>query len=378
MVRLTRFGLIFSYIVTSIVLFIFLVEGVSWISIRMLPMMSGILNERSIKNINIDGRVNSPVYKDKGNARKLFADLIFNIKDVYHPYAVWRNGKVETETLNIDKNGNRKTCYQENLSNDAKKLFIFGGGHVVGEGVEDCDSLPSYLSKVFMENNLNTKVFNYGTGGFASTQEMLRLLTEIHKGNTPDYVIFYDGVNDLINGVYNPGIPGYHMGFNRIQKQFNTSGLIGFYNKSNFARLLEFLDERFNRRDRKIPDVDIKLRVAKSLDIYKKNIEILEVFSKVFDFKYFAFWQPELLTSRKRMSDYEKMQKRTSGRLNSVYEEGYSRIKKIDFNGLNFYNISHIYDKQQEDIFFDFNHVGSSGNALAADEIFAIISDELQ
>jgi hypothetical protein len=65
-------------------------------------------------------------------------------------------------------------------------------------GAPDWGTIPAYLQEELEERfNGAVCVVNYGEDGFASTQEVILLLIELQRGNVPDAVIFYDGVNDV-------------------------------------------------------------------------------------------------------------------------------------------------------------------------------------
>ena len=90
-----------------------------------------------------------------------------------------------------------------------------------GTGVPDEYTIPSLLAKQFKEHGVsNICITNFGQGGWVNTQEMLELIMQIKKGNIPNMVVFYDGVNDSYSAFQNKvaGIPENES--NRIE-EFN-------------------------------------------------------------------------------------------------------------------------------------------------------------
>ena len=355
-------------------------------TIRLIPVLSCILNNKSFSNIERNQKINSPCYTDKTLARQIYCDFQEGrLREVYSPYIIWEDEEIHTETLNIDSNNNRKTCFSEKCSasnqigKEKKKVFLFGGGYMLGYGVDDCNTIPSLLSQIISENN-NPNFYcivNFGASGYTSTQELIKLIVEIQNGNIPDVVIFYDGLNDIEIGAYRPGIPGYHMGYRRISNKFSNSGLGNVLFNSNIAKLYSYIHERFIRRDSGIDIFEINKKNAQLLNIYKKNIEILSALAFQYNFKYYAFWQPSLLASKKSKTAYEKLQPEFAGNFNEIQKNAYKIILEMDFSDLNFVNLNNIFDHNVNDIFIDYLYLGPKGNKLVAETIYETIKTDL-
>ncbi len=72
------------------------------------------------------------------------------------------------------------------------------------------------------------------------------MLERLTSNDTPDIVIFYDGVSDLYAGTYSPAIPLHSQGVRaRWSTNFcnGTAGLLmGIYNGSNYKPLFNKLN----------------------------------------------------------------------------------------------------------------------------------------
>lgn len=89
-----------------------------------------------------------------------------------------------------------------------------------GSGARDSFTIPSLLSQILSEHGISIHVVNYGESGFVSTQEVIALMLQLKKGNIPDVVMFYDGVNDTFSA-FQHGIAGIPQNeFNRF-REFN-------------------------------------------------------------------------------------------------------------------------------------------------------------
>ena len=121
----------------------------------------------------------------------------YELKTKYVPYLGWDRIAYEGQYININDQGVRKTWQPENDLTNAKELFIFGGSALWGTGARDDYTIPSYVVKLFNENNYNIRVTNFGESGYTFLQELIQLELLLHDGAHPDYVIFYDGANDV-------------------------------------------------------------------------------------------------------------------------------------------------------------------------------------
>ena len=73
---------------------------------------------------------------------------------------------------------------------------MFGGSTTFGDGARDDYTVSSWLQKILDDTPYCTEVTNFGQEGYVSSQELLLLLEQLRIKNTPDLVVFYDGIND--------------------------------------------------------------------------------------------------------------------------------------------------------------------------------------
>lgn len=80
-------------------------------------------------------------------------------------------------------------------------VWVFGGSTVYGAEVPDEFTIPSFLQRMLNSDFPNRyKVFNLGANSVGVSQQTERLRSEeIRNG---DVVIFYDGTNDMFQGLY--------------------------------------------------------------------------------------------------------------------------------------------------------------------------------
>jgi hypothetical protein len=93
-------------------------------------------------------------------------------------------------------------------------LYVVGGSTVYGAEVPDAYTIPSYHQRLLNRRQPGEwRVENCGTISVGSAQELELLRTlPLRPG---DMVVFYDGVNDVVEGVFNGDPRGWIVGENR-------------------------------------------------------------------------------------------------------------------------------------------------------------------
>ena len=168
--------------------FFFLVENFS---------MVGCSESVSEKRYQTDRRYKADSYLDENISKEYFYHFHKANESKWYPYLYWRREGYKSDYINIDKNGVRKTCGNECTDSKKFRIFIFGGSTVWGTGVGDCETIPTYVSKMLSEKGICAEVLNFGETGYVSFQETISFLLNLRKGNIPDIAIFYNGVNDV-------------------------------------------------------------------------------------------------------------------------------------------------------------------------------------
>lgn len=113
----------------------------------------------------------------------------------YQDYIGWKYKDFQGEYLNI-KDGLRRTTLSS--VKNARQVFFFGGSAIWGYGVADGATIPSIFTKT---TGYGAK--NYGENGFSARQSLALLqniyLTEKKTSSNSKLVLFYDGVNDVVD-----------------------------------------------------------------------------------------------------------------------------------------------------------------------------------
>lgn len=315
----------------------------------------------------------SSIYKDSLWAKQYFNDFE-HLEKEYYPFYEWRRKEYKSEFINISKDGIRKTWNPE-CKERVNKVFVFGGSTIWGTGARDEWTIPSLLSKNLNKLKSTYFVVNFGDSGYVLTQEIIILLLELRQGNFPDYVIFYDGVNDVLSTFENGNAGLIHhydrwkMKLDMDAKIFNAMTKEAIMDYSKIYYYIDYIINTYIKREQAFnyTDGELKKLAQQIIEEYRKNIDLVERLSQSYGFRYIFLWQPVLFTVKpKTEEEQEALAVRPRG-LEQLYIYTYELAEKL--NARNFYNLSHIFDGKTETFFIDYCHIGEKQNQIVADTI---------
>ncbi len=343
------------------------------------------LKQQSIGIRRYDPRLEFSMYdgfEDKLTFAKEFAEAR---KMTLHPHYMWKTKPYTGKYVNIDEDGHRKTI--KNPDPEAKKVFMLGGSTLWGEGSPDDGTIPSYL-QAKLGNGYN--VTNMGQTGFTSVQELSYLLDRLTKGDVPDIVIFYDGVNDGFTTVYSPAERrSLHnveqmLGFKPEPTTLGTA-LRDVYQGSGYAILPKFLkflpastDAQHQGWDEKIAP-KVAENVQHTLNDYEELMKQVNALAETYGFEVYHFWQPNLFSDKRPVQGDEEhpLAEASTTWVNSqkdLYKAARKRFSGREANGI-FY-IGDVLDDMGP-TYIDWCHITPEGNARVADAIYVRLKDRL-
>jgi len=269
-----------------------------------------------------DYRIHREVYENETWAEDYFSEFQESFSKEYYPYVGFRRVPDYTgRHININRDSIRSTHFQCPAEH-TYVIYFFGGSTAWGSGVRDQGTIPSLLSKKLCEQGYNVQMTNFGESGYTSTQEIIRLLLELQKGNQPDIVIFYDGFND-VNSAKSNLIAGYPYYVSARKKEFNS------HDNLNIAPLFndfyKLTDKYIPKQQWIEPQLDIEL-AHDTAHLYLKNNQIIRAMENEFDFKSFFFWQPTIYTKQVLSPD-----EKNNINMDSVLEDYYGEVSKMGF-----------------------------------------------
>lgn len=326
-------------------------------------------------------RYQCSVYKNSFWAKKYF-DCFNKIGKDYYPFYEWRKKELKSQFINISNEGIRKTynpVYKDNLV----KVFVFGGSTIWGTGSRDEYTIPSLLSKDLNRQQDLYFVNNFGESGYVLNQELVFLTIQLKKGKIPNYVIFYDGVNDVLSAFLN-GKTGfiYHydrwkMKLNMEPKIFNEMSREAILNNIKLYYYVDLFIKKYIKNEDVVPkyaDADLRKLACQVIEEYKENITFIDKLSKAYGFQYMFIWQPVLFTSSSITDEERRILFVQDENLKTLFAYTYEMADKLNIP--HFYNLSHIFDNKKETFFIDDCHISEKANLIVANKIYELIKNE--
>ena len=150
-----------------------------------------------------DPRVLELGYRNEPWAVDHFREL-GRLEDRWQPFVYFRQKSFEGQTIHVDAQGHRAVWQPSKpLDSGSKpiKVVFLGGSSLWGFGARDDHTIPSYVARMFHERGISVEVRNLSEIGYVNTQELIALIGDLQAGDRPDYVVFYDGVNDTTSAL---------------------------------------------------------------------------------------------------------------------------------------------------------------------------------
>jgi lysophospholipase L1-like esterase len=299
-----------------------------------------------------------------------------NRAQTFEQYVMYRGAEFDGEFFNQDRDGIRATWAPDYDNNTAKtNVYMFGGSTLWGYHARDDHTIPSYLAKYLHEHGYQATVTNHGVIRDSSSTELVRLFQLLKAGHKIDFVIFYDGFNDVASGVR--GMPGRFPDYDRYKEIFLNKGS-GFHqikqglekivrDHSASYDLLGRLAFRGAESARAEPGLEYQNRLAdQTADSYMESIGAIERLSKSYGFKYAAFWQP-MAYLEPFLTEEERPRVEASNNVRMKFLVGPLVNQRLATGVMpNFYNISGALNDRQESVYVDIGHLTERGNEIMA------------
>ena len=231
-----------------------------------------------------------------------------------------------------------------------------------------------------------------GEQGYVNTQELILLLRQLQRGDVPDLVVFYDGVNELFSAYQNNEV-GIPQNESRRRREFNflndpkrvrAAYLAQLMQPQGLSRLQDAFQKRF-RADDSVGGAGLQPfqsavmaevsnqdeLITQTLVVYKSNIEMIQLLSSHYDFDSLFYWQP-LIFTKKILSSYERQwYEIASGQWRDFLLAAYERVAEdVHLNQVpQFHNIAAIFDELDRPYYVDAFHLTEEGNLVVAGEI---------
>lgn len=329
----------------------------------------------------IDRRVDSPVYAGFPERAEFWIEHVRASEARFEPYYHWRRNGFAGRYTNVSPEGVRTTARPTPVEPGAGKVFVFGGSTIWGTGSPDDKTIPSLLQSML---GGRYDVYNFGETAYVSAQELNYLLYQLARGNRPDVVIFYDGVNDGYAGAYSPAVPRDPQNLREEERQRRLEKrpldvLRGLLRASNYGRLIDYVRGMAGTEGPSYQEWDaqvspsIQKNSEEVIRLYEEHIRQVRALAREYGFKAFFFWQPNLFSLSRNTNSYERTLIESASPIlvesqQAVYQVAKRRLSNREGEGIFF--LGNVFDSTDDPIYIDWMHVGPNGNERIAREIF--------
>ena len=335
-----------------------------------------------------------PFIRDKAWVKGLadeILDVTRNDGFAYHSLLGWTAKEYHGTHVNVDARGLRKTWNP--IFPPEKKvatIYMFGGSTTWGMWARDDQTVPSHLSRWLHEHGHEFIVYNYGNLAYTATQEWVHLILLLKQGHRPDYVLSYDGVNDVY-GAYESGAAGSRLNVFGMRNKFGADdspfqllrvGLRGLLAEHSMiyhyiSRINAILSPPsvYWEAAAGYDDGRLKTLAGEIADHYASSHELLDHLSKAYGFEYLSFWQPVAFTEDQLLEEEKKTDVRMDDpALGKLYRYVRKALKTKSLP--NHHDIADALKDRAGNCYVDYCHLCEEGNAAVAERIGRIFTSK--
>tara|TARA_B100001063_G_scaffold242015_1_gene269927 strand:+ start:188 stop:1285 length:1098 start_codon:yes stop_codon:yes gene_type:complete len=275
----------------------------------------------------------------------------------------------EGKWINV-KNNRRVTINEQ--KNYLHTIYLFGGSTVYNGEVPDHLTIASQLA-LLGANDYLYKVVNMGATSIHSAQQFGRLKSEISL-NKGDVVIFYDGVNDVLQRIIYENREGYMVG----QPKKESFWMKLLRSKRKYSSILQITYSEMIKNTKKTSST----LISNSIDDYVNVLVDTNNYVKSHGSHFYHFLQPTLFTKNK-LNEYEqalvvKGEPFVPIQFVDPYKRSYPLIKNR-LNNFNFsYSLTEVFDNLNVSPFLDYCHINHTGNKIISENIWNNINIKLK
>ncbi|HJR16684.1 MAG TPA: hypothetical protein VJ808_07505 [Gemmatimonadales bacterium] len=329
----------------------------------------------------------SAYYREKPWATAYWREF-HSIRHAYHPYFLWRARPFPGRLINVDSSGLRETPGSR-CGAGAYQVYTFGGSTLWGWGEPDSGTLGAHIQGELAGTHPGPVcVRNFAQLGSNSTQDLIQLLRELQAGRTPDLVIFYSGVNEIIPP-YGYGEAGTHFDLRVVaarveaaldQSQSAGRGLRTWIAGSSLWHLASKVGKAARTPGQPGggpagaggPFVSQRLADA-IVRTFLTNIVALDAVAGRYGFSYEVFWQPNALVGHKPLTREEHAMRAQEG-ITPLLRLVYSQMSCVAARHQQVHDLTDVFAGESALVYLDWNHVNSPGNRVIARAIAQTIS----
>lgn len=321
-----------------------------------------------------------PNYRDNPEAALVHFTEYDNLtKGYYESFYGWRRPRIETQTINIDENGLRRTYLPED-STPSHTVAFFGGSTMWGTGAPDFGTIPSFVAKKMP----SVEAINFGETGYIAHQSLNLFMKHYFEGFRPDTVVFYDGVNDTWNKCRRELDSFSHSREHEmriiLKEGSDTNPESYLFTilpiKNLLGKIVRVIESRSREPTSFYDCHDNPKKAEQVARVLLSDWMIMKTLVEGYGGTFVSILQPHAYVSETKL-DHLELDETLGWQYDAVYPV-ILELLEDEFSGLqdNFVDLRHSLDK--EDYFYiDWCHLSPNGNELIAADISEVLQQKM-
>jgi lysophospholipase L1-like esterase len=310
----------------------------------------------------------------------------------WRPFIEVSGGEFQSPYFNADAQGHRRTIQSTPPDGRARAVYLFGGSNMHGGFVRDSATIASRFAAILHDAGVrDVEVTNFGESGYVLTQEALDLMLRVRAGDRPAIVVFLDGGTDLLSAAQQ-GVAGIPLIEDYRTRDFEFGRRVYAWQAdmgSETRAALTLAGAAFGRLQlvkrflhgpaTPSPEVPVDALSEAAVRAYLGTVTWIEALSSHYGFVPIYAWEPELYTTAKPLSPFERDLLETL--LRSPFDRRLREIRRrvpallgpaADSAAPNrFIDLTPLFDGDSSTVFVDEAHTSEAGSAAIAAAIAA-------
>jgi len=270
--------------------------------------------------------------------------------------------------FNIE-NGIRRTT--DTPAGADRQIYIFGGSTVYNSEVPDSYTIASQLQRKLSAHGYTSyAVVNLGVTSINTVQQVERL--KITSISNKDIVIFYDGVNEVIQGVLYGNAGSTIVGGDRNRPLWQKI----IYKIANHSAVMRNVLARTVSNYR---ISNLETRVRETARRYRENIDEAERYVSGHGARFLHFLQPQIFTLAKpgeyeeRLLKFEIVPVQAEQAFRATYPYLKELVQERSAQGYDEFDLSSVFDNLEHPVYLDFCHVNHVAHEAIADAMLSAL-----
>jgi lysophospholipase L1-like esterase len=283
----------------------------------------------------------------------------------WRPYVYFRRLPYAGTYIHIDANGFRVT--PSNPQKTAPQLWFFGGSVMWGTGSKDEGTIPALIASA----RTDLRALNFAESGYVAQQSHTAFTAALRcEGAVPAAAVFLDGANDVYAALQS-GHAGWPQNEGNRAAEFNVSRKPAPLFRALLGQLkgLQALAAKLQTQ----PALDIDALAKEIARSYLASIEQTRAVAALRRIPVLFLWQPTLFEKAplsaveqgllgNELVQHQNLQMATTAYLRQALLQNPQPDVMV---------LSDVFKGLNQSVFFDFVHIGQTGNQAIAEPVLA-------